>query len=93
MSIWRKNRGASDMMSCAELAKVLQAHLDRELDEVTARRAAGHLEACRRCGLEAETYSQIKSALAITMPPERIEAVERAHDFAASLIADKKGPA
>ncbi|MGW0734812.1 zf-HC2 domain-containing protein [Streptomyces sp. NPDC002851] len=38
------------------VTKVLQAYLDGETDELTARRVADHVEDCRRCGLEATVY-------------------------------------
>jgi anti-sigma factor RsiW len=49
---------------CYRVAKVLQAYLDGEVDAATAGDVAGHLEHCRRCGLEAGTYRAIKSAIA-----------------------------
>ena len=52
-----------DEASCREVSRALQAYLDGHVDEVTARRVARHLEACRRCGLEAEVYTGIKEAL------------------------------
>ncbi|MGR8009497.1 zf-HC2 domain-containing protein [Streptomyces hypolithicus] len=47
-----------------QVARVLQSYLDGESDEITARRVAAHLEDCRRCGLEASAYREIKNALA-----------------------------
>lgn len=60
MSRWRNPLMPAD---CRKAARLLQSYLDGELDEVAARRVAAHLEACRRCGLEAATYSEIKRAL------------------------------
>ncbi|MDR3084368.1 MAG: zf-HC2 domain-containing protein [Streptomyces sp.] len=51
-------------MNCMRVARVLQSYVDGETDEVTARRVAVHLEDCRRCGLEAATFREIKNALA-----------------------------
>lgn len=50
----------TDEAGCREMSRTLQAYLDGHVDEVTARRVARHLEACRRCGLEAEVYTRIK---------------------------------
>ncbi|MFF4544013.1 anti-sigma factor family protein [Streptomyces sp. NPDC001435] len=73
-----------------QVARVLQAYLDGETDEVTARRVAAHLEDCRRCGLEAETYQKIKSALSRRAVPEP-EAVERLRGFAEGLVRHDTG--
>ncbi|WP_234353225.1 anti-sigma factor family protein [Streptomyces ardesiacus] len=73
-----------------QVARVLQAYLDGEADEVTARRVAAHLEDCRRCGLEAETYQKIKSALSRRAVPEP-EAVERLRGFAEGLLRHDRG--
>lgn len=50
-------------MSCRQVGKVLQTHLDGELDDERRRRVAAHLEACERCGLEAEVIEGVRSAL------------------------------
>lgn len=52
------------MASCRQTMRVLQSYLDGQVDEITTRRVGTHLEACRRCGLEASTYREIKAALA-----------------------------
>lgn len=44
-----------EMARCLRTSRVLQAYLDGETDERTARRVAHHLEDCRRCGLQAST--------------------------------------
>lgn len=56
-------------LSCRDAARALQSFLDHEVDEETARRMVAHLETCRRCGLEAEVYRQIKASLARSAPP------------------------
>ncbi len=55
--------GTPSQMSCRQVGKVLQTYLDDELDDDTARKVAAHLEDCRRCGLEAETYEALKESL------------------------------
>jgi hypothetical protein len=61
MARWR---GLPWPAACRQAAGLVQSCPDGELDEVTARRVAAHLEECSRCGLEAATYAQIKTALA-----------------------------
>lgn len=70
---------------CREAGRLLQCYLDGELDEFTARRVAAHLEDCRRCGLEAATFSAIKDALArrAAVPPG---AAERLRAFSEDLL-------
>jgi anti-sigma factor RsiW len=73
------------MASCREVAKVLQAYLDGQTDDTTTMRVARHLEACRRCGLEARTYREIKAALARRVPIIDELALERLRTFATNL--------
>lgn len=49
---------------CRRVARVLQSYLDGEVDPPTATAVSEHLEACRRCGLEASAYAAIKVAVA-----------------------------
>ncbi|MGM0386698.1 MAG: anti-sigma factor family protein [Actinomycetota bacterium] len=73
---------------CHRVAKVLQAYLDGEVDGMTADMVSNHLETCRKCGLEANTYRAIKAAtLAAESEPEPVdpEAVERLRRFADGL--------
>jgi anti-sigma factor RsiW len=71
-----------------QVMRVLQSYLDGHTDEVTARRVANHLEACRRCGLEAATYRQIKASLARKAGPLDESAVERLRAFGSALGED-----
>lgn len=73
---------------CHQAARFLQHYLDGELDIVRASTVAEHLETCRRCGLEAQTYESIKVAISATAPhsDEADEAaVQRLRHFAATL--------
>lgn len=79
----RRRRGPE--ATCADVARVLQSYLDGHVDEMTARRVARHLEACRRCGLEAETYQAIRQALARRRPDVDAATVERLRSFAQRL--------
>jgi anti-sigma factor RsiW len=81
----RRLRGTKDTASCMQVTRVLQSYLDGHTDEVTTRRVAAHLDACRRCGLEASTYREIKAALARhTTPPDEV-ALERLRAFGSAL--------
>ena len=86
LSWWRRMRGNREIASCLEVGRVLQAYLDGQVDVVTARRVARHLEMCRRCGLEAQTYLAIKEALARGGRDVDADAVARLRDFGARLI-------
>jgi anti-sigma factor (TIGR02949 family) len=63
-------------LTCHEVVEILQQYLDGHLDDDRAARIESHLEECRRCGLEAETYERIKATVAsqrAEIPPESIE--------------------
>ena len=81
ISMWRRLRGSAEMASCRETMRVLQSYLDGQVDDVTTRRVGAHLEACRRCGLEAGTYREIKAALARRAGQIDPAAVERLRAF------------
>ena len=78
------NRGGT---SCVQVARTLQRYLDGELDEATRVRVAGHLEVCRRCGLDEHAYRDIKAALARQGTAVPSEPLERLRAFAAELAA------
>lgn len=88
---WRQRSDAA--ASCREVGKVLQAWLDGQVDDVTARRVRRHLDDCRRCGLEASTYAEIKSALARRAPHPDAAAIERLEAFGQRLLDDPPGDA
>lgn len=83
---WRSMVGTKDMASCQQVGRLLHSYLDGEIDDLTARRVARHLELCRRCGLEASTYTEIKSALARRGMPVPDDAHERLKQFAEQLM-------
>ncbi len=61
-------------MNCMQVGRRLQRYLDGDLDDLAARRIMRHLEDCRRCGMEATAYTEIKASLArraIDVPDER----------------------
>lgn len=86
--IWGRLSGRSDALTCRQVGRLVQSHLDDELVANDTRRVAEHLEACRRCGLEAETYAQIIAALEAGQPvgPARLE---RLRAFGAELAAGR----
>lgn len=83
--LWQRRDPAQRRMNCLQVTRVLQAYLDGETTGATARRVAAHLEDCRRCGLEASTYYEVKMALARRAAPSG-EALARLHRFGDSLL-------
>jgi len=63
MKILGRLIGTRQKLSCREVGRVLQTYLDDELDDDAARKVTAHLEDCRRCGLESETYEALKASL------------------------------
>jgi anti-sigma factor RsiW len=86
LSWWRRARPGRDAATCREVGRVLQSYLDGQVDELTARRVARHLEMCRRCGMEASTYTEIKRSLARHGAAVDPEVVGRLRDFGTQLI-------
>lgn len=85
-------RGTPDVASCREAAKTLQAYLDHEVDELSAHRITAHLELCRRCGMKAAIYRDIKSALARRGAVTDELALQRLHHFANALASGRIEP-
>jgi anti-sigma factor RsiW len=75
-------------LTCPEVARLLQRHLDDEVPEHLAIRVGAHLEDCRRCGLEAAAYMQIKDSIRRQGQPVPPESVERLRAFVTSLLAE-----
>lgn len=72
------------------VARVLQAYLDGEIDEGTARRVSGHLDGCRRCGMKAHTYRAIKDSIARTGSLDEL-ARRRLEEFAQRVSSLEPG--
>jgi predicted anti-sigma-YlaC factor YlaD len=73
-------------MSCPEVGRLLQRFLDDELDEAADPDVLSqHLEQCRRCGLEADTYRKIKASLATRRPAVPKDSIERLRAFGEQL--------
>ncbi|MDE3203609.1 MAG: zf-HC2 domain-containing protein [Acidobacteriota bacterium] len=77
-------------IGCMRVARVLQAYLDGEIDEVTARRVSGHLDGCRRCGMKAHTYRAIKDSIARTGSLDEL-ARRRLEEFAQRVSSLEPG--
>jgi len=87
LSMWRRIHGSPEIASCREVGRVLQTYPDGELDQLAARRITRHLDLCRRCGMEASTYADIKASLARhAKPAVDPAAVNRLRTFGQQLI-------
>ncbi len=83
--MWLMGRG--DEASCAEVARHLQSYLDGHTEETQVRRIDKHLEHCRKCGLEARTYREIKATLSRRGATVDPAAAARLTAFGQSLLA------
>ena len=83
---WFRRRRAE--VNCREVGKVLQSYLDGDVEEDFAAKIVEHLEACKDCGLEHETYTRIKSSLAGQRPTVSDDVVARLRDFGETLAGD-----
>jgi anti-sigma factor RsiW len=79
-------------MDCHQVGALLQHYLDGHIDAERARRIEAHLEECRRCGMEVETYARIKTTLAAHRPEVPPESVARLREFGERLALGE-GPA
>ena len=75
--------------NCVRVAQVLQGYLDGEIDEKTRLKVANHLSLCRRCGLDAKSYTEIKAALADRSSISSDD-VERLIHFAHDIVAGEQ---
>ena len=78
-------------VDCRAVARVLQTYLDGDLDDDFAAKIGAHLDACKHCGLEFETYRQIKSSLARRLPEVDPAAVARLRAFGARIAGETHG--
>jgi anti-sigma factor RsiW len=67
--------------------RILQHYLDDQLDGRRSELLVAHLDACRRCGLEAQTYRRIKDTLAVQRATLPAESVARLRQFGEQLSA------
>ncbi len=68
-------------LACEKVAEVLQQYLDDQADDDLAHRISAHLDDCRRCGLEADTYRRIKRSLACHRGPVPDDTLARLREF------------
>lgn len=80
---WRRNR---QKVNCREVGRVLQAYLDGELENDTDKVAA-HIEVCKLCGLEAETYTKLKQSLGNPDADLDSETIARLREFGQGLMS------
>jgi anti-sigma factor RsiW len=74
--------------SCRSVGRLLQAYLDGELSDMRAVLVADHLDACLRCGLEADSYRWLKARLAgLAADPDQ-DQLDRIRRFVARLAAE-----
>ena len=78
-------------VNCREVGRVLQSYLDNDVEEDFAAKIASHLEACKECGLEVETYRRIKESLAGKMPEVDPAAIARLRTFGAEITNEATG--
>jgi anti-sigma factor RsiW len=83
MKTWWRRRP----LLCPEVGRTLQAYLDGRVDDEWAARVEAHLEGCRRCGMEAKTYRELKEALAHRQVALREDTLHNLRSFAARLAS------
>lgn len=88
MNLFR--RRSERPMNCMQVGRRLQRYLDGDVDELTARRIMLHLDDCRRCGMEAATYTEIKASLARRGEDVPGDTLARLRSFGQRLI--EEGP-
>ena len=92
MSPWRRHSVADRPLTCREVGKLLQRYLDGETDEQATAKVAEHLEDCRRCGLDAGIYREIKASLARRAPALPETTLARLRSFGQRLAAEGPPP-
>lgn len=86
MGFWRRAR---DVAACREAVRAVQWYVDGELADVDMARISRHLKACRRCGLEARAYADIKNVLARQRRFVDGAALERLRSFAGGVCDEE----
>lgn len=79
-------------LMCPEVGRTLQAYLDGRVDDDWAARIEAHLEHCRRCGMEAKTYTELKAVLSRQEMALRTDTLENLRDFATRLASGEVPP-
>jgi predicted anti-sigma-YlaC factor YlaD len=88
MTPWRRHNVADRPLTCREVGKLLQRYLDGDTDEHATAKVAEHLDDCRRCGLEASIYREIKASLARQADVLPETTLARLRRFGEQLAAD-----
>lgn len=88
MRFRRRGSAVERPLPCREVGKVLQLWLDEALDNPSADLVAAHLEDCRRCGLEAVIYREIKATLARQGDPLPDTSMRRLRHFSEQLVTE-----
>ena len=83
-----RTRRATSLAKCREVGRALQNFLDGDVEESFAARIQEHLDACRDCGLEADTYSKIKEALESQRGSVGPEVIDRLRAFGKKLAEE-----
>lgn len=91
MKLFSRSGASGRPLSCQQVGKILQSFLDAELDEDTTDKVAEHLEDCRRCGMAADVYLEIKASLGRDAPVVPEESLARLEEFARRLTAGGNG--
>lgn len=73
---------------CHQVSEVLQAYLDGELGPEDADAVTGHLEHCRRCGIEVRTVERVIDTIRRQRPDVDTDALRRLAGFVEQLSAD-----
>ncbi len=81
----RRTRGEA---SCREVGRALQSYLDGEVEPDFTAKIEAHLEKCRRCGLERQTYESIKESLSRQVPSVDQDAIDRLREFGRTLTSE-----
>lgn len=83
----RRRAAPSGSIDCREVARLVQRFLDGEMADPRALRVADHLDACLACGLEADTYRWLKTAVAGIARPDDPQQLQRLQAFAEALVS------
>lgn len=93
MKLFRRGHASDRPLSCRQVGRILQSFLDGELDDATTDKVAEHLEDCRRCGMAADVYLEIKASLGREAPVVPEASLTRLEEFARRLATGGDGDA
>jgi hypothetical protein len=87
-SAWRRRR---DGKLCQEALDHIQELVDRELPSNRLAHLDKHLDACQRCGVEADVIRDLKEAIARVGSECNPDSVAKLEDLARSLCDGESG--